>query len=401
MFNGATRSLSIGMLLVCVLAVPAHELMADGPLIPPMTMRDPLGFPPTAADPLAAPLFSIDLDSPTTGLGFMAADVLSAPGPAVEIPAANLCLSDEDDVDGLSFDNHTVANETFVLILSVDRLSEGGAPPDPNMVALGLPFNVQDQASKNQAAGDAYMSLLLFDRLGPVPPAPGPLLGSRGNNNTLVLNQGDAGGVQFSLLPDSPPTMPNRPSNPLDNANAGAGSGGASPDPSGPPEYIFFSLSGDSPSLPALPGATPSGADIFIDNDPNACGGELLYVDPFVLGLQPADDIDAFTVFDDGDHVFTPGIDQVVFSLTPDSPSLGSSHSPADLFTSEGSGVFDVYSEAFDLGLAFADNLNMLDFALCDDVLGCALDWGIGYVGRDLELPRRRGRGDIQAVAAP
>lgn len=66
-----------------------------------------------------------------------------------------------------------------MLILSVDRLSEGGVPPDPNMVALGLPFNVQDQASKNQAAGDAYMSLLLFDRLGPVPPAPGPLLGSR------------------------------------------------------------------------------------------------------------------------------------------------------------------------------------------------------------------------------
>lgn len=93
---------------------------------------------------------------------------------------------------------------------------------------------------------------------------------------------------------------------------------------------------------------------------------------PTALGLQPADDIDAFTVFDDGDHVFTPGIDQVVFSLTPDSPSLGGSYSPADLFTSEGNGVFDVYTEAFDLGLAFADNLNMLDFALCDDVLGCA-----------------------------
>jgi len=310
-----------------------------------MTMRNPLGPPPTAADPLAPPLFSIDLDSPTIDLGFMAADVLSAPGPIVEIPAPNLCLSEDDDVDGLSFDNDTITDETFVLILSVDRLSEGAVPPDPNMVALGLPFNVQDQASKNQAAGDAYMSLLLFDRLGPVPPAPGLLPGSRANNNTT-----------------------------------GAGSGGASPGPSEPPEYIFFSLTGDSPSLPALPGATPSGADIFIDNDPSACGGELLYVDPFVLGLQEADDIAAFIVFDDGDHVFTPGIDQVVFSLTPDSPSLGGSHSPADLFTSEGGGVFDVYTEAFHLGLAFEDNLNMLDFALCDDVLDCALDWGIGYV---------------------
>jgi len=111
-------------------------------------------------------------------------------------------------------------------------------------------------------------------------------------------------------------------------------------------------------------------------------GGELLYVDPFVLGLEQADDIDAFIVFDDRDHVFTPGIDQVVFSLSPDSPSLGGLHSPADLFSSEGDGVFGVYSEAANLGLAFNDNVNMSDFALCDDVLDCALRWGIGYVGR-------------------
>jgi hypothetical protein len=269
------------------------------------------------------------------------------------------------------------------------------------MVALGLPFNVQDQASKNQAAGDAYMSLLLFDRLGPIPPGPGPLPGWRANNNTLVVNQGDAGGVDFSLLPGSSPTAPNRPGSPLDDADSGAGSGGTSPGPSEPPEYIFFSVATDSPSLPGLPGATPSGADIFIDHDPNACGGEILYVDPFTLGLVEADDIDAFIVFDDGDHMFSSGMDQVVFSLAPDSPSLGTSFSPADLFSSEGFGFFDLYSEAANLGLAFDDNVNMSDFALCDDVLDCALRWGIGYVGRDLELPGRRELDVTQGVAVP
>jgi len=335
---------------------------------------------PTAPQPLTMQYFSIDLASPTTGGGFAAADLLSAPGPTVGIAAANLGLgSPNDELDGVSFDNASVSgSDTFVVIFSVDRSAVGAVAPDPGLVAAGRPFNVQQQAGLNQEAGDAFMSLLLFDRSGIVPPGPKPVRPAPAANNTQVVNQGDAGGVDYSLGPPVSPTYAVSPFASIDEVDAGAGTSPSGAHPLRPTSAIFFSLNSSSPSLATLPG-TNSGADVYVDTNPANPGGQQLYAAPFMLGLQPDDDIDALTVFDDGDLVFEVGADQVIFSLSPESPSLSGDASPGDLFTSQGGGVFTLYAAAGDLGLDTADNLDMMDYALCDDPLSCALDWAIGW----------------------
>jgi hypothetical protein len=342
----------------------------------------------TARNPLNPPLFSIDALSPEVVEGpLLPGDVL-LPGepnlPDVVIPAEGMfLLYANDDLDAFSFGPWTGSLiSEFVLIFSVDRLAIGDAPPDPVLVSMGFPFNVLDQALKNQAAGDAYMSLLLFTRMGPIPPG----RGSHANNNTLVVNQGDAGGVHFQLSPSG--ESPETPQDPgTQQSDADAGSGTQPPACSlggwGRPTQILFSVTSESPSLQYLPG-TGSGADIYVDSDPYVPGeGEALYVGPYELGLQVGDDIDAMIVIDaTDDGQFAPGVDQVIFSLAPGSPSLDGSFGPSDLFTSWGSGLFTVYSYADQLGLAPTDNLNLLDYVFCDDVLPCVEDWAIGYVNQ-------------------
>ncbi len=345
----------------------------------------------TAENPLIPPLFSIDLDSPEVTGGFLLAGDVLWPGgdpslPEIVIAAENLSLHHPaDDVDALALGALGVGwEDTFVAIFSVDRAAVGAVPPDPNLVALGFPFNVQDQAAKDQAASDAFMSLFLLNRFGPL-----RLKGSRAANNTLVINGGDAGGVDFHLHPAGlSPSLPNPPGSPQSNVNGAAGT--QPPPPKGalddrvgrqpPHEPILFSVSASSPSLfDMLPG-TGSGADIYIDFDPNHPASEFLYVEPSLLGLMPADDIDAMIVFESGDFVFVPGEDQVVFSLTPDSPSLGGVFGPGDLLSSWGGGFFEPYCPAVLLGLEPThDNLNMLDYVPCVDVLSCVRDWAIGY----------------------
>lgn len=337
----------------------------------------------TARNPLLPPLFSLDRDSPEVLQSLLrASDLLLPTGqgtPQVVIPAENLSLfHPHDELDGLSLDWWLDAGQTFVLVFSVDRATDGALPPDPNLVALGFPFNTQDQALKQQAASDAFISLHLFNRQGPL----GHL---RSANNTLVINGGDAGGVDFQVYPQGlSPSAPN-PSGQQSDVDGGAGTQPPASlrqcaDPArGPFNPVLFSLSSDSPSLGTLPG-TGSGADVYIDRQTETPGGEELFVAPYMLGLLPADDIDAVVVFENGDGLFDPGIDQVLFSLAPGSPSLETQFSPADLFTSSGFGLFERYATALDLGLAFGDNLNMLDYVVCDSLADCVHDWAIGFV---------------------
>jgi len=366
----------------------------------------------TAENPLIPPLFSIDPNSPEVSGGLLLPGDVLWPGadpylPEIVIPAENLSLFDpNDNVDALALGALDVGwEDTFVAIFSVDRPAIGGVPPDPNLVALGFPFNVQDQAAKNQAAADAFMSLFLLNRFGPIPPK-----GSRAANNTLVINQGDAGGVHFVLSPQTlSPSVVNPPGSPQSDVD---GAAGAQPPPprralgsrtgrQPPHDPILFSLSAGSPSLLTLPG-TGSGADIYIDFDPNHPGDELLYVEPFLLGLVPDDDIDAMIVFEDGDfHHFTPGSDQVVFSLDPNSPTLGLfGFGPGDLLMSWGGGTFEPYCPATLLGLEPTDdNLNMLDYVLCDDIMSCVCDWAIGYVNACVGDINGDGRVDLADLA--
>jgi hypothetical protein len=342
---------------------------------------------PTAKNPLNPPLFSIDAQSPEVLDGFLLPGDVLLPGepnfPEVVIPAEGLFLLDpDDDLDAFSFAPFQGSPMTqYVLIFSVDRAAVGDAFPDSVLVSMGFPFNVQDQASKNQAAGDAFMSLLLFTRTGPIPPPGRP---SHANNNTLVVNQGDAGGVHFALTPSgTSPESAVPPEDQQSDADAGGGTQPPAPAPGRPgrPAAVLFSLSADSPALLHLPGYG-SGADIYVDHDPYVPGeGEALYVAPFELGLMLADDIDAMIVIDAADDwLFNAGVDQIIFSLAPGSPSLGGWFGPGDLFTSSGYGTFALYCYADQLGLAMTDNLNMLDYVFCDDVLPCVEEWAIGYL---------------------
>lgn len=344
-----------------------------------------LGDDVTAQNPLRPPLFSIDRNSSEVLGGFLAAADLLLPGPGplpdIVIPAENISLfSPFDDIDALSVYPWNGGLELqFAVLFSVDRAALGAVGPEPTLVAMGFPFNVQDQAMKHQAAGDAFMSLLLFTRMGPLP----VLRGSYAHNNTLVTNQGDAGGVHFQVSPRF--ESPSNPVPPGQASNVNAGGGALPPRGAlragGPIEEILFSLTSDSPSLAFLPGPG-SGADIYVDRNPSQPGQEQLYVAHLMLGLQWSDDIDAMIVIDDDSPFsFQPGIDQVIFSLAPDSPSLMPPYGPGDLFVSNGTGFFEMFCSASALGLFAFDNVDLLDYVPCDDILPSVLEWAIGYAG--------------------
>ncbi len=337
---------------------------------------------PTARDPLLAPLFTIDAASPEVLGGLLeAGDLLEPAGasPAVVFPFTGLGLLEDDDVDGMSgFESPIVFGDTFTLILSVDRNAVGAVPPDPTLVAQGFFYNVQDQSLKNQEAGDAFMSLLLFDRVGPIPPGLGPAMGPGGSlspNNSLVINHGDAGGVDFAVNPSGTSPDTSLPPGPgLGNVDGGSGTRPSPPGPLAhrvPDGILLFSLTAASPSA-------ASGAVIFADPNLAAGGNEVIFATPGDLGLMAPDDINSLIVFGDGDAVFEPGIDQVLFTLTEDSPSLLGRGGPGDIFVSFGFGVFSLYAHAQTLGLFSTDSIDMLDLMPCTDVLACAQDWAIG-----------------------
>src|SRR5262249_10950176 len=125
-----------------------------------------------------------------------------------------------------------------------------------------------------------------------------------------------------------------------------------------------------------------NGAVIYIDDLPNVPGGERVYATAAQLGLQSGDDIDGLIVFDDGDLVFQPSLDQVLFSLTRNSPTLFlMGLSAADILTTTGPGTVALFCQASNLGLdRNTDELSMLDWVPCNDIATCVLDWGIGYV---------------------
>ena len=119
---------------------------------------------------------------------------------------------------------------------------------------------------------------------------------------------------------------------------------------------------------------------MYVDFNPAAPGGEVRYASPTNLNLVQQDDISAMLIFDNGDHVFQAGVDQVIFTLHPDSPSLGTlGVGSADLLTTNGTGI-TVYATAQELGLRTTDHVDMVEFAPCDDVLNCIDDWAIGLI---------------------
>ena len=352
----------------------------------------------TACAPIGSPLYSLDAVSPEvlSNPPIDPGDLLRPPGPMEVFDHTDLGLMfPNDELDALSLLNIGFDPLiTWNLLFSVDRETVGTVPPDPNLVALGLPFNVQDQAVKNQHAADIFMALRVFNRFGPA--APTTALRVPPANNTLLLNQGDASGIDIGVDPDVSPTVAVPPTPPQNEVDAGAGSPPAAAarlTHRGVEGAIFaFSLAQGSPSLPFLPG-TQSGADIYLafitgdPNDPNTF--VTLYAPAPALNLGPFDDIDALIVFDDGDLVFNPEFDQVIFSLERDSPTLGPLMSAADVFTTTPGGGINIFAPADMLGLGFTpdpndpgtphdDNIDMLDYVVCSNAQFCILARALG-----------------------
>ncbi|MBI5863578.1 MAG: hypothetical protein HZB38_03535 [Planctomycetes bacterium] len=330
---------------------------------------------PTARRPLSDPYFSTDRSSPEVLAGFRkAGDILIPPGP-LGIPGLasaaveHALLSPSDDLDGLSTSDVVDPTATFALLFSVSRTAVGMTPPDPTLVGLGFPFNAQDQAAKRQAPGDEFMSLTLFDQTGPLPT---PFRAVP--NNTLVFNQNDAGGVDYNVSPTTvSPETPVPPGTPTSEVEASAGSAPSALNGRTTLSPFFFSVTSDSPSL-----AGPLPGMIYVDFLPNQFGGEELYISPEQLGLVHLDDIDGLIVFDSGNLFFEPFADRIVFTLRPGSPSLGGSLGPGDVLSSRGAGTFTLWCPAQQLGLFPSDPIDALDFARCQNILGCVSAWAIG-----------------------
>jgi hypothetical protein len=334
--------------------------------------------------PLPAGLYTFDFQSPSVADGTLSpADILTfdpttPDRPQIFLPADAIGLTPLDDLDAFSITtNGLPATEPFLLLFSVDRETIGTAPPDPDLVALGIPYNVRNQAERGHAAGDQYIATVLFTRLGPAP-------GMRGGGSTSVLvrNNFDEGGTGHAAEPPTSSEESVPPETPEDDID------GMSSSPStsarGVP-WFYFTLTPESPSLPDLvPTVEPSPANIYVV-EPGPRGGDVrLFASARELGLEPMDDIDAVIVFDfngNGQFDFTPPIDpdQVIFSLTRQSPFL-MGESGANLFSVEFGLPPQPYAPADLFGLgAPVDNIDGLNYLPCDrdDILECAAQHGI------------------------
>lgn len=322
-------------------------------------------------EPLPAPVYSFSLDSPAVQQGHVAADSvleLNDPYPVSRTAGVDLGLGlMGDDLDALSSDNRGVSEEEpFILLFSVDAYTQGLVDPDEEFIHEDVGYNVKDQWRRGHQAGDLFMVTLPFDRGGERPQGDE----ERILNNVLVRNNYDEGGTDYSARPETS-AFDIVPLGPQDRVDATAN------DLGGP---MYYSAGTSSPSLwYGLPGSRPSGANIFCRES----RGVYVFAVCTDLGLTEWDDIDAIVVFDSNEDGVFNDSDQVLFSLTPDSLSLGtfpgSSAAPAaDVLSVRPGEAPVVFATSTMLGLgAPTDNIDALDIYLCDDIEDCAEDHGI------------------------
>jgi len=350
-------------------------------------------FPPNADVPLDSPLYSVDAGSPITSGPISEADLLDKPGPFIAFAAFGFGVAAmPSDLDGVTTGIDSLGpTDEFVLLFSVSRGSTGVAAPDAVLEGLGKPFNVTDQAARLQAPGDIYMSTQSFTIAG----ATG---GPFSANNVLVLNQGDVGGVDMDLEPNtSPLTMV--PAMTIDAVDAidfpssvtGLPFGGSAPRGFTDVSNLFFTLQEGSAALQELPSSLPSGANIYLDVNPFQPGGEDIFLRANQLGLIPvgpdADDIDGFELINSDPNGLplqhgsgprgVPVTVGVLFSLTPGSGSLAPGMSPADIFISTGGGAFALFASAAELGLGLTDDITSLSLIVSDDPMALIEDSAI------------------------
>ncbi len=343
------------------------------------------GGPGAPITPLTNPFYTFDLQSPNVQNGTIAADAIlfkEFPNPAPPstlFPGDRLGLGQAgDEINGLSMANETITTNTpFILLFSVDRNTVGSTPPDAALTALRVPYNVQDQALKGQASGDQFMSLRLFSRQGIMP------LNRAGNNNTQTRNNYNQGGTDFNA---DPPVGSGSPARRAAQDNVSGMVRSSIDLATAPLTSVYFSLAAGSPSLQTIPGAPPSGANIYFHPNPaDIAAAPRLFAAADNLGLVAGDDINGMIVFDENSNGIFDGTDQVIFSLTAGSPSLttiepGLVGAPADTYSvlSAPTPILSLFAPASALGIEGAtDNIDALDYSPCTNVDFCAEQHGI------------------------
>ena len=299
---------------------------------------------------LQAQSFSVDAISPSvTLLGAKPDDIFFlAPAAAPVLPAPPLGIAAFGaELDALSY-GRTLGEFSTALhaLFSVDI---GG------MGVAGSAVAVESTAAEESS--DVYFSTyggtngLLFDGDG-LATAPNP----------AVPGLGVAEPVSYPLPPIPPPSL----SGDVDAFDL------RSPTPAltSPTGVIYFSLDA-APITGGIYGAGFSPADIFIGlggpgfdapaaaaMPPTSPSGAVPYATELALGfpvLLLGNDIDAVVVYDDGDGVYLPGTDIVVFSLKPGSPYIGTLDPVSGITISPGDILVDGMTAAFLLGAAMPE----------------------------------------------
>lgn len=355
----------------------------EGSILTPM-LPGPLGPNPPRLGPLPTPGLMV---GPISGAGGSVPGGLGITPSPFGIPGVEL--------DALSY-GHDLGIE---LMFSVDEWAGGDfmAPPmAPNVYSEGPLSGV------NEAAAD------VFAYRGPVMRTPPPLPGTGPNNRAFLDGNGliPAGQPGLGLIePMFPGCGLNCEGDNLDALDINS----QLPDLLGP---IFFSLDAafiDPLDGPPMNSGTAiangfSGADIIVSR---AGGVPNIYAPAALLGLDlegfDTDDVDALILIDDGDAIYDPAIDRILFSVRRGSAVIGQPDSlfgvaieEGDVlsvpFPGAGSPLPSLYIAAEALGLGtvrsgtnelsnFGDELDALDLFLQGD-----LD-GDGFVGiNDLNI---------------
>ncbi len=341
---------------------------------------------------IAAPTFSIDAPSPTTGtpdpggsgFGIAQSHILTptggggtdvgGTGPAIQVLDLNnlgVIAPPSLEVDALStgFHNPFLPGR---LAFSVGPGSTGLATG----AGGGIVPNVFSEAAVVQQASDIYRTLAIFGAPAIFAPPPGLGIGPGGGGfiglgpfgiagpgHGLALNQ-----TAFDLRPTLGPGgfIPVGQDN-LDGF-----------------EFQNFDTTGNgiqnvntyySADLTAAGAAGLSGADVFIDPALGSFASGGVFAPSGSLGLDlfglNTDDVDALVIFDNGDGIMTAGVDFALFSLAAGSASLAPyGISPAGVFVTGFNGTFGYLpiappglglSEALTLGLLATDNIDALE----------------------------------------
>ncbi len=311
-----------------------------------------LAAPASAQVILTQPTFSVNPGGPST---FLRPDeiYINIGGPLLSVGGGTGigAGAQGDDLDGYSLKSLLDLkgpSDDFIVCVSVDPATVGkGTPLGPLP-----PFNVFNQSERNQHTGDAFLGSEAYNRLTGILPPP---ISSGLTTNFLSINQSAPYFLNYALQPVGSPDVQFPKGTPADDVDGvGRIVGTILP-------QIYFTMSRESPSLPVIAGANAdSGADIFFDPNATVKGNEAFFAEAEQLGLQQADDIDGLAVYDLNNNGRYDDRDQVLFSLTRDSPSLTPLEvSPADILTiTFGTQTPSPFLRANEVGLLFTDDID-------------------------------------------